>query len=63
MATYTNTAAGLRGINLNDGSTVWVEPGATVEVADADVANTCDGLEASKGKVTKAAAPVDGASA
>ena len=24
MATYTNTAAGMRGINLKDGTTIWV---------------------------------------
>lgn len=37
MAQYTNTAPGLRGINMKDGGTHWVEPGETVELTKADV--------------------------
>ena len=31
MKTLTNYTAGARGINLQDGSTRWIEPGETVE--------------------------------
>lgn len=33
----TNYQPGARGINLDDGSTVWVEPGQTIDLADVKV--------------------------
>lgn len=38
MAQFTNTGAGPRGINLKDQNTVFLDPGATVELNKADVA-------------------------
>lgn len=32
MAHYTNNGAGMRGIVTEDGNTVWLEPGETVEL-------------------------------
>ena len=46
MTTYTNTAAGMRGINLKDGTTIWVEPGESVEAND--VAHAHDDLVTGK---------------
>ena len=48
MAFLTNPAIGARGVNLKDGTTVWIEPGATVEISDADISDAHDDLEASK---------------
>jgi hypothetical protein len=37
---YTNNAIGARGINLKDGTTVWVDPGETTDdLAKADIAD------------------------
>jgi hypothetical protein len=36
MAKFTNTGEGPRGINLKDGTTVWADPGHTVEVDEKD---------------------------
>jgi len=33
----TNYTPGLKGINLDDGSTVWVEPGQTLDISDLKV--------------------------
>jgi len=38
MKTLTNYTAGPRGINLKDGTTLWIEPGQSVEV-EADTIN------------------------
>jgi hypothetical protein len=38
MAQFTNTAEGPRGINLADGTTVWVEPGQSVELGADQIA-------------------------
>lgn len=46
MATYTNTAPGMRGINHKDGSTTWVEPGESIEATD--VAHAHDDLVTGK---------------
>lgn len=49
MPLYTNNAPGLRGVNMKDGSTVWIEPGASVELNKADVKKaTADIEEGSK---------------
>lgn len=37
MASFTNYAPGARGVNLKIGTTVWIEPGETVEIADDDI--------------------------
>lgn len=34
MKTFTNYTAGPRGINIEGGSTVWIEPGQSVEIDD-----------------------------
>ena len=46
MKTLTNYTAGARGINLQDGSTRWIEPGETVEID----ANTINGTLPDLGK-------------
>jgi hypothetical protein len=38
MKSFTNHTRGPRGINLSDGTTRWVEPGATVELDEKDIA-------------------------
>lgn len=48
MANFTNTGPGPRGINLKDGSTVWVEPGEVVEVDSKQVADSYDGIKETK---------------
>ena len=42
MKTFTNHTPGARGINLKDGTTRWVEPGQSVEIDSATVANVPD---------------------
>lgn len=32
MKTFTNHTPGLRGINLTDGDTAWIEPGQSIEL-------------------------------
>jgi len=39
MAQFTNKAAGARGVNLKDGSTVWINPGQTEVIEDDDILN------------------------
>jgi hypothetical protein len=51
----TNNAPGARGVNLKDGTTVWVDPGKTVEVKDADVSHAHDDLEKGDAAARKAA--------
>lgn len=50
MANFTNTGPGPRGINLKDGSTVWVDPGEVVTLADKDISDAYDGIEETKDK-------------
>ena len=38
MAKFTNYSRGSRGIGLKDGSTVWLEPGESVDLKKEDVA-------------------------
>jgi hypothetical protein len=54
--TITNTADGARGVELADGTTLYIEPGQTVE--DVDVAKDhklYDGLEAGEAAAKRAA--------
>lgn len=53
MPLFTNEAPGPRGVNLTDGTTRWIDPGETVEIADADVADAHEDLTISA-KPTKA---------
>lgn len=40
MTTFTNYTQGPRGINIQGGSTLWVEPGQTVEVEESNIQGT-----------------------
>jgi hypothetical protein len=51
MKSFTNHTAGPKGVNLNDGSTHWIEPGETVEI-DPD---TISGKLPDLGKPSRAA--------
>jgi hypothetical protein len=55
MKTFTNYSAGLRGINLKDGTTRWIEPGETAEVDPKEIVGTVPDL----GKKSDAAAEAD----
>jgi hypothetical protein len=35
MAKFTNNSAGTRGVNLKNGTTVWLEPGESQDIKDA----------------------------
>lgn len=59
MAKFTNHGAGMRGIVLKDDTTVWVEPGETVEV-EADVKHVHDDFKGeAKAEDAKPAAKAD----
>jgi hypothetical protein len=58
--TITNTAEGPRGVELADGTTLYIEPGQTVE--DVDVAKDhklYEGLEAGEAAAKRAAKAAD----
>ena len=57
MANFTNTAPGMRGINLKDGSTVWVEPGEIVALDAKQIENSYEGIEETKDAPAPAPAP------
>lgn len=57
MAKYTNTSMGLRGVLMNDGSTNWLEAGATVDLDSDEIANLGQGVI--KGTKPKGAAQDD----
>lgn len=38
MAKFTNYARGMRGISLKDGETIWLEPGESVDLDKAKIA-------------------------
>lgn len=45
MATFENKALGLRGVLLRNGERVWLEPGATLEIAKAAIKLMPHGVE------------------
>ena len=47
MAYFTNTSPGARGVNLKDGTTQWIEPGQSAEIADKDVSDAHEDLAVS----------------
>jgi hypothetical protein len=51
----TNTAEGPRGVALADGSTLYIEPGQTVEVEVAKDHKLYEGLEAGEAAAKRAA--------
>lgn len=55
MAKITNTAEGPRGVLTADGTTVYVEPGETIEVDVAKGHKLYDGLEEGEAAAKKAA--------
>lgn len=55
MAKFTNTADGARGIVTKDGNTVWIEPGQSVDVEDADEAKVPEGVEKGEAAAKRAA--------
>lgn len=54
MAEFTNTAVGARGIVMKDKTTVWVEPGETVEVDEGETKSIHADIK--KGAASKKAA-------
>lgn len=50
MKKLTNHTAGPKGVNRKDGSTLWIEPGQTVEIDTADIVGEIPDL----GKAQKA---------
>lgn len=50
MATFKNTAAGMRGVNLKDGTTVWIDAGETAEIDASQIADKYEGVEAVNAK-------------
>lgn len=57
MAIYQNNAAGARGLAMKDGSTVWIDPGASVEVDPSNVDHFNEDVsEAGEDKPAKAPA-------
>ena len=67
MTTYANSAEGMRGVNMKDGSTVWIDAGASADINDADIEGPLGDGIAKAGKTAKApkadAAPVADGSA
>lgn len=58
MAKFTNThASGMRGINLDSGETVWVEPGQTAELDEKTVAHAHEDIKKGEAAAKKAASP------
>jgi hypothetical protein len=55
MAKFTNTAVGARGINIEGGETVWVEPGQTVDVDEKTVAHAHEDIKKGEAAAKKAA--------
>jgi hypothetical protein len=53
----TNNTGGARGVNLKDGTTVWLEPGETREFDKADVTNAHEDLEEGAAAAKEAAKP------
>jgi hypothetical protein len=59
MKTFTNHTPGARGINIEGGTTLWIEPGQTVEVDPATIVGTLPDL----GKPADAGDKLDAANA
>lgn len=60
MTKFTNTGEGPRGINLTNGTTVWADPGATVEVDENDLADQPLHADFGVGGETAEPGPLDG---